>query len=448
MSILPSEHEQEFLRRLHERPEKTLEDWLDVPAHIHHVAHRMANPPIERPRSREEFRQILQALTVPPETAVLHEKFGYGVRTDANGDRLIVVWQAHTEYYSYQIWHIPMDKTHPLTFGPLTFPNYVFPIGALGLQVNALDILIVSSPDGSVEPLRALLPGPTLYGSRVLGETISVFTTFTPDEQDRERYLVLSSSVSLANHLLQIVDSIVRIETYYHLLLMKKPAFSSAVDQVHTFEQLHLQQREIITSQLNASTSTTLERWLTHLTDDLMKVNRLAGRMHYELSAAVPYDKIVQTTMQSLQEQPMPSCRLLSDFVFSGITGVAEGYQQLLRRLETLKTGFEGVIAIIRAKVDLLIQAQNLVLLSSVDQTTRSQAILQQTVEGLSVIVIAYYLSGLANYLFKGLHELGWIHNADAATALFVPIAVVLSFTLMKVSRKIIHKRLAATPRK
>ena len=439
MSILPSKHEQEFLRRLHERPEKTLEDWLDVPAHIHHVAHRMANPPIERPRSREEFRQILQALTVPPETAVLHEKFGYGVRTDANGDRLIVVWQAHTEYYSYQIWHIPMDKTHQLTFGPLTFPNYVFPIGALGLQVNALDILIVSSPDGSVEPLRALLPGPTLYGSRVLGENISVFTTFTPDEQDRERYLVLSSSVSLANHLLQIVDSIVRIETYYHLLLMKKPAFSSAVDQVHTFEQLHLQQREIITSQLNASTSTTLERWLTHLTDDL----RDGGRqlvMHPPCQA--------QTTMQSLQEQPMPSCRLLSDFVLSGITGVAEGYQQLLRRLETLKTGFEGVIAIIRAKVYLLIQAQNLVLFSSVDQTTRSQAILQQTVKGLSVIVIAYYLSGLADYLFKGLHELGWIHNADAATALFVPIAVVLSFTLMKVSRKIIHKRLAATPRK
>jgi uncharacterized membrane-anchored protein len=211
---------------------------------------------------------------------------------------------------------------------------------------------------------------------------------------------------------------------------------------MHAFEQLHLRQREIITGQLNGSTSASLQRWLNHLTEDLMKVNRLAGRMHYELSAAVPYDKIVQTTMGSLQEQPLPSCRLLSDYVFGGMTGVAEGYQQLLRRIETLKTGFEGIIAIIRARVDLLLEEQNLVLLSSVDQTTKSQAILQHTVEGLSIILIAYYLSGMANYLFKGLHEVGWIPSATVATALFVPISVGLSFALMKLSRRIIRKRL------
>ena len=118
----------EFLRRLHERPHKGLEEWLDAPAHVHHVAHRMSNPPEERRKSREQFAHILQSLTISPDELVLHDTFGYGVKTAENGDRLILVWQAHTEYYSYQVWHIPSEKTAPLSFGPLAFPQYVFPL--------------------------------------------------------------------------------------------------------------------------------------------------------------------------------------------------------------------------------------------------------------------------------------------------------------------------------
>jgi uncharacterized membrane-anchored protein len=88
------------------------------------------------------------------------------------------------------------------------------------------------------------------------------------------------------------------------------------------------------------------------------------------------------------------------------------------------------------------VEGQNLTLLSSVDQTTKSQAVLQHTVEGLSIIVISYYLSGLGGYVFKGLHEMGWLHRPAIATALFVPVAVGLSFALMALSRKLIYKRL------
>jgi len=81
-------------------------------------------------------------------------------------------------------------------------------------------------------------------------------------------------------------------------------------------------------------------------------------------------------------------------------------------------------------------------LLSNVDKTTKSQAILQQTVEGLSVVVIAYYLSGLANYLFKGMEGMGWISSAALATGLFVPISVGLSFALIYFGRKYIYKKM------
>jgi uncharacterized membrane-anchored protein len=439
------ESTQALLKKLHERPHLPLGEWLRAPAHVHYKAFRMADPPTQRAASRSEFQSLLDAFKIPSDTTVLREAFGYGVKEAGNGDRLIVIWQAHTEYYNYQLWHLPSLATGEVRFGPLTFPDYQFPLSPLGSGVCRLDILLTA---GSLPPrdrVRALLPGPVVYGSRIFDNETSVVTSFTPDEGGRERYWVSVGGLhEHASRLKDIVDAIVRIETYYHLLLMQKPLFSAAIDQVYKFEQVHLKQREIITTHIGHANSETLQRWLNSLTQDLLKTNRISGKLHFELSASLPYDKIVHTTLASLNESPMESYRPVSDYVLGGITGVAEGYQQLLRRIETLRGGFEGIISIIRTRVDLILQAQNLTLLQSVDKTTKSQAILQHTVEGLSVIVIAYYLAGLAGYIFKGLHEAGWMHNANIASAIFVPIGIGLAFVITTVSKKYLHKKLAA----
>lgn len=430
-----------LMKKLHERPQMPLADWLRAPAHVHYMAFRMSDPPAQRKTSREEFQAVIEAFAISPDNTVLSETFGYGVKEADNGDRLIIIWQAHTEYYNYQLWHLPAPAKPEIGFGPLAFPNYRFPIELLGLEVCRLDILISADSPPVREQMRALFPGPVLYGSKIFDGDTGLITSFTPDKQGRERYWVSLGSKAQASRLKDIVDAIVRIETYYHLLLMQKPLFSAAIDQVYKFEQVHLKQREIITSHIGHADSQTLQRWLNTLTQDLLKTNRMAGKLHFELSASLPYDKIVHSTLSSLLEKPLESYRPVSDYVLSGITGVAEGYQQLLKRIETLRGGFEGIISIIRARIDLILEGQNLKLLQSVDKTTKSQVILQHTVEGLSVIVIAYYLAGLAGYVFKGLYEMGWLKNANIASALFVPIAIGLAFAITSVSKKYLHKK-------
>ena len=439
-----------FLRKVHEPTQKYLEEWFDVPAHIHHVAHRMANPPIERPQSRREFQALLNCFDVPEENTVLAEKFGHGVRVAPNGDRLLLTWEAHTEYYSYQVWHMPDDKMKPLEFGPLTFPGYQFPFSPLGIRVNALDILILPHTELTSEELKAQIPGPQLFGSRVFGEDISVITSFTPDEHQRERYMILSSSGEvLLGQLGRAIDTLVTIENYTHLILLPLQAFSHSVDQVHQFEQRHLYQRGVITTHIESSTQEKLQQWLTVLTQDFMKVSRLAESMRYKLSASVPYDTIIHSNLKALQEEPVACCRKISEYVYGKVTGVTDGYQQFLKRIDALEQDFQGTIAVIRTKVELLLQEQNLrlqdqnlKLLTSMDKTTRSQAVLQHTVEALSVIVISYYLSGLGSYVFEALHEAGWIESHTLASGLFVPISIgiALGFTLL--GRKIINKRL------
>ena len=432
----------ELIRKLHERPQMPMVEWLRAPAHVHYKAFRMSDPPVQRPASRDEFRSLLEAFKVSADTMAIHDTFGYGVKVEASGDRLILIWQAHTEYYSYQTWHIPSAHAGEATFGPMTFPQYRSPITPLGAEVCRLDILLMIKPLPGSETLRPQLPGPVLYGSRILDEETALVTSFTPDEHGRERYWVsVGSGRSSKSHLQDIVDAIVRIETYYHLLLMQKPLFSAAIDQAYKFEQVHLKQREIISEHIGHADSLALQRWLNGLTQDWLKTTRLSSKLHFELSASGPYDKIVHRTLASLDERTLPLYRPMSEYVLSGITGVAEGNQQLLKRMDTLRSGFEGTISIIRARVDLMLQSQNLTLLISVDKTTKSQAILQYTVEGLSVIVIAYYLSGLMAYIFKGIHEMGWLGNADIAAALFVPLSLGLALGITIFGRKLLHKK-------
>ena len=59
----------------------------------------------------------------------------------------------------------------------------------------------------------------------------------------------------------------------------------------------------------------------------------------------------------------------------------------------------------------------------------------------MSVIVISYYLSGLGNYVFKALQNLGWLESAVYATAVLVPISIVVSIGLIILGRRIIYKR-------
>ncbi|MEW6325556.1 MAG: DUF3422 family protein [Nitrospirota bacterium] len=444
--------EQTPIRRFHVRAKRYVEEWLDFPAHVHQVAYHMKNPPEDRPRSRQEFLGILRALAIPEAQCAVAEKFGYGARVLERGDRLVIVWEAHTEYYNYVIWHIPDDKTVPLEFGPLRIPGFQFPPALPGVLISSLDLIF--SPERRIAPelVRALLPGPHVYGSRVFGEEIAVVTSFTPDEELRERYLIFSSDPkALLGHLDQVTDAVVTMENYYHLLLLPYPEFSKAVDRIHALERHHLRQRETLTAQLAAADSATLQSWLTRLTQDFLEVSRFAESMRYQLSASEPYNDIVHATVRSLQERSVPPWLPLSDFVLGGISGAAAGYQQLLRRIEAVEADFQSLISVIRTRVNLMQQEQSLVLeqqnfqmLANVDKTTRSQAILQHTVEGLSIIVIAYYLTGLFGYAVKAAEELGWIANAAVATGLFVPVSLGLSFLLIYFGRKVIYKLMAS----
>src|SRR5690606_38645877 len=82
---------------------------------------------------------------------------------------------------------------------------------------------------------------------------------------------------------------------------------------------------------------------------------------------------------------------------------------------------------------DVALEAQNRDLLTTMNQRARMQLRLQQTVEGLSVAAISYYLVGLVHYVLEGAHRVGVPVNPTIGAAVAVPLVVL--FVAMIVRR-------------
>ena len=66
----------------------------------------------------------------------------------------------------------------------------------------------------------------------------------------------------------------------------------------------------------------------------------------------------------------------------------------------------------------------------------RQQLHLQQTVEGLSVAAISYYVVGLIGYLAKGAHTAGLGLDPELATGLAIPVVVIAVWLGMRRVRR------------
>ena len=79
---------------------------------------------------------------------------------------------------------------------------------------------------------------------------------------------------------------------------------------------------------------------------------------------------------------------------------------------------------LLRTRVDIALEEKNRDLLNSMNRRAELQLRLQETVEGLSVVAISYYLLGLIGYLAKGLKATGLPVDYDLAGLIGLPVVM------------------------
>jgi uncharacterized membrane-anchored protein len=85
-------------------------------------------------------------------------------------------------------------------------------------------------------------------------------------------------------------------------------------------------------------------------------------------------------------------------------------------------------------------ERQNRQLLASMDRRARLQLRLQETVEGLSIAAITYYVVGLVGYAAKALKAAGTPVDAELASGIAIPIVAVLAALGVRYVRRTIRE--------
>ena len=105
-------------------------------------------------------------------------------------------------------------------------------------------------------------------------------------------------------------------------------------------------------------------------------------------------------------------------------------------RLSNLSEKLARAATLLRTKVNVAVEKQNRDLLHSMNTRAKLQLRLQQTVEGLSVAAVSYYVVGLIAYLAKGFGAERFGVKDSVLTAAAVPIVVLIIWLLVRRIRR------------
>ena len=118
----------------------------------------------------------------------------------------------------------------------------------------------------------------------------------------------------------------------------------------------------------------------------------------------------------------MPGYETWGGFLQRRVAPAMRTCRSVEERQANLSRKLTRATTLLRTWVDVEVEQQNRDLLASMNNRARLQLRLQQTVEGLSVAAVSYYVVGLIGYLAKGASMFGEASQPELVTAASVPL--------------------------
>ena len=154
----------------------------------------------------------------------------------------------------------------------------------------------------------------------------------------------------------------------------------------------------------------------------------------YRFGASRAYYEILEERLAALSEVAVSGYSTWADFLQRRIAPAMRECQSIKERQAKLSDKLTRAIALLRSWIDVELERQNRDLLASMNNRVKLQLRLQQTVEGLSVAAISYYVVSLLGYLLKGIPL---VHDSVAQVMAVLVPAVML--TIWWIVRRIRH---------
>lgn len=361
-----------------------------------------------------------------------------------------VKWERHGEFSSLTFVR-PLRDAAPLA-ELAQFPTALDALPAdwlaalPGRTVAAADIVLMPAGDEGTSPrweqVQRWFVRDAMAGASVLDEAALLFTDFVlPEDGGRTRWLVLDRHGMSRAQAARVVQRIIEIEIYRMAALLAFPLARAAFPELNRIEQ-RLAEITGATAALHGrgeprQTQDEERRLLDELTRVASEVARSVATTSFRFSAGQAYWDIVQSRVREFREQRVGDLRTLGGFLSRRLAPAMNSCAAAARRQEELSARIERASALLRTRVDVAREEQNQQLLSAMERRGKIALRLQQTVEGLSVAALTYYLVGLVGYGVKPLKQIFPTLNTDWVVAASIPV---LAFIVWRAVGRLRHK--------
>ena len=382
----------------------------------------------------DQERQLIGELCIrygiaPPNT---HEN-------DFNADfgEFRLRWERHTEYSTYTVYRAePFDMpfAHPaVSFVPQDWLAHL--PGEL-LVATHIALEDRSRPMRSLHELSSLFSAGAVIGSKVAGGAASVWSDHQIHHDNFGRILIHDDNLR-SRQVGRLVQRLLEIETYRMLAMLPLPIARKIIPQLARADQ---RLAELTDHHVAMTCIEDEQRVLDELTRLAAETERLSALTSHRFNASRAYYDIVKLRIAELREERIEGLQMLQEFMIQRLSSAMGTCELVHTKLETLSMRLGRASALLRTRVDLSMEAQIRDLLKSMDNRAHVQLRLQETVEGLSVVVLSYYLLGIIGYGLKALKAIGYDLNVELLTGIAIPVVVIGVFLIVRGARRVISK--------
>jgi uncharacterized membrane-anchored protein len=289
------------------------------------------------------------------------------------------------------------------------------------------------APDAAA--LAQRFRGHTVVGSGIAEGGAALYTDFRLGDDGCSRMWLLNRSLT-ESQTGRMLQRLFEIEAYRVLALLALPIARRQAPRIATIE---------------ASLATLTDRMARDSgdrTDDeslLRDLMRLAAEVEsgiaasqFRFGACEAYHGLVLRRITELREARLPGLQTIDEFMSRRLAPAAATCANVSQRLKGLADRIGQASALLATRVGIEREHQNQLLLASMDRRAKLQLRLQQTVEGLSVAAIVYYVAGLVGYLAKAVRSAGLPIDPDIAVGISIPfVAGAMLVGLRRLQRRI-----------
>lgn len=333
----------------------------------------------------------------------------------------ILRFERHSEFCTYSWEFDAAAGADDVPFRPAAreFGRLMNLLPQPGPLMVAIDLHMVKAARVS-DGLEAIFGVSNLAASDVEDGAAVLATDFRSDPDGFVRLLIRDDHLTEAKAG-ALVQRALEIETYRTFALLGLPeaqALSPSIRKIELQLPWLMQQMEA-TEGFEAN-----KKLLSRLTELAAELEGGAAGSLFRFGATRAYDELVRLRLEAIGEKALPGQTTLSGFLSRRLAPAIRTCVSTEERQANLSRKLARAAQLLRTRVDIDLESQNQELLRSMNERAQVQLRLQQTVEGLSIAAVSYYVLGLLGYLFKAWKDAGGGPDPVISTAIALPLVV------------------------